>query len=309
MRNRTIGSLRVSEVGLGCNNFGRRLDQRQTTLVVDAALESGIDFFDTADTYGSGDSERFLGKALGDRRLQVAVATKFGYPSAAEGGGGRPEYVKRMLDASLKRLGTDYVDLYQMHKPDPDTPIADTLGALDELVRAGKVREIGCSNVSLEELKEAERETRRSAAAFASVQNEFSLLHRDPEDGVLQECRRSGMSFLPYFPLENGLLTGKYRKGDPAPDGARLATGRKQLLSEENLDLVERLIAFAEARNHTVLELAFGWLLAHEPVASVIAGATRPEQVRANVAAGQAWELTPAEMEEVGELVVVGRES
>ncbi len=309
MKTRTLGSLRVSEVGLGCNNFGRRLDQRGTTLVVNAAVESGIDFFDTADTYGGGDSERFLGKALGERRLQVVVATKFGFPTAAEGGGGRPEYVKRMLHASLKRLGTDYVDLYQMHKPDPDTPIADTLGALDELVRAGKVREIGCSNFSVEQLQDAERETKRGAAAFVSVQNEFSLLHRDPEDSVLPECRRTGMAFLPYFPLENGLLTGKYRRGDPAPEGTRLATGRKQLLSEENFDVVERLAAYAEARNHTVLELAFGWLLAHEPLASVIAGATKAEQVRANAAAGQAWELTPAELEELGDLVVVSRGS
>ncbi len=302
MQTRSIGSLQVSEVGLGCNNFGRRLDAARTADVVDAALAGGINFFDTADIYGGGDSERFLGKALGERRSRVVIATKFGHRTAPEGGGGRPEYLRRMLEASLQRLGTDYVDLYQLHQPDPETPIADTLGALDELVRAGKVREIGCSNFSVAQLHEAERETKRGAAALASVQNEFSLLHPDATD-VLQECRRSGMAFLPYFPLENGLLTGKYRRGEAVPAGTRIANGKQQLLREENLDRVERFVEYAESKGHTLLELAFGWLLAHDRLASVIAGATRPEQVRANAAAGEAWRLTAAEMEEVGGLV------
>jgi aryl-alcohol dehydrogenase-like predicted oxidoreductase len=307
MQTRQLGSLRISEIGLGCNNFGRRIDEQHTADVVDAAIESGINFFDTADIYGGGDSERFLGRALGERRKQVYVATKFGHHSAPGGGGGKPAYVRKMLDASLQRLGTDYVDLYQMHQPDPGTPIAETLSALDDLVREGKVREIGCSNFSVEQLKEAERETRRGAAELVSVQNHLSLLHREAENGVLHECRRSGLMFIPYFPLESGLLTGKYRKNKPVPKGTRLGTGKNSLLSDENLDLVEQLVRYAESKGHTLLELAFGWLLAHDKVASVIAGATRPEQARANAAAGEAWRLTPAEMEEVGKLVEAAR--
>jgi aryl-alcohol dehydrogenase-like predicted oxidoreductase len=288
---RRIGSLDVSVVGLGCNNFGRRLDAGGTAAVVGAAIDAGVNFFDTADIYGEGRSEEYLGRALGARRREVVIATKFGHTSGGPDRGASPAYVRQALEASLKRLGTDYVDLYQLHSPDPRTPIADTLGALDGLVKAGKVREIGCSNFSVEQLREAEGAVRPSAARFVSVQNEYSLFHREPEQGVLAECERQGIAFLPYFPLASGLLTGKYRKGRPAPRGTRLGEGGRYtgLLDEQNLDVVERLIALAESRGHTILELAFAWLLARPVVASVIAGATKPEQVRANVAAAR-WQ-------------------
>jgi aryl-alcohol dehydrogenase-like predicted oxidoreductase len=297
---RTIGSLRVSVVGLGCNNFGPRLDAAGTATVVRAALDAGIDFFDTADLYGEGRSEEYLGRALGARRRDVAIATKFGHERSAFGKGARPDHVRACAEGSLKRLGTDYIDLYQIHQPDPDTPIADTLGAMDELVRAGKVREIGCSNFSVEQLREAERATPKGAARLVSVQNQYSLVDREPEQGVLAECERQGLAFLPYFPLASGLLTGKYRKGRPLPHGGRLtgAARYSDFLSEQNLDLVERLIAFADGKRHALVELAVSWLLAHPVVASVIAGATKPEQVRTNVAAAR-WRLTPEELAEV----------
>jgi aryl-alcohol dehydrogenase-like predicted oxidoreductase len=218
--------------------------------------------------------------------------------------GAHPDYIRRAAEDSLRRLGTDYIDLYQLHRPDPAVPIADTLGALNELVAAGKVREIGCSQFSVEQMREAESAVKRGAARFVSVQNQFSLLHRDPEEGVLEECERTGLAFLPFFPLESGLLTGKVRRGQGAPAGSRLSEDRyaERFLSDARLDVVERLIEFAESRGHTILELAFSWLLAHRPVASVIAGATSPEQVRANAGAA-GWELTPAEMAAVGEIV------
>jgi aryl-alcohol dehydrogenase-like predicted oxidoreductase len=300
---RRIGSLKVSAVGLGCNNFGRRLDADATASVVRAALDAGINFFDTADGYGNGHSEELLGRALGSRRREVIVATKFGHPQSVYGRGARPAHVREAAEGSLRRLGTDYIDLYQLHMPDAETPIADTLGALDGLVRAGKVREIGCSNFSVDQLREAEAAVRRGAARFVSVQNEYSLLHREPEAGVLQECERAGLAFLPWYPLASGLLTGKYRKGQPAPAGSRIGEGGPyaKLLSEPNLDVVEELIRFAESRGHTILELAFAWLLARPVVASVIAGATKPEQVRANVAAA-GWRLTDAELAEVDDI-------
>ena len=302
MQQRSIGSLRVSVVGLGCNNFGWRLDAAKTKVVVDAALDAGITHFDTADLYGEGQSEALLGKALGTRRTNVVVATKFGHERSAFGSGARPEHIRRALDGSLKRLGSDYVDLYYLHQPDPHTPIADTLGALNDAVQAGKVRDIACSNFSVEQLQEAQRAVRPGAARFAAVQNEFSLVHRDPEQGVLAECERQGIAFVPYFPLASGLLSGKYRKGQPVPQG-RLSEGRyADNLSDEKLDLVERLIAFAEGKGHTVLDLAFAWLLAHGTVASVIAGATKVEQARANAGAS-AWELSSSEMAAVAELL------
>ncbi len=303
MDRRTIGSLSVSVVGLGCNNFGGRLDYEGTRAVVDAALDAGVDFFDTADTYGGGDSERFLGRALEGRRERVVLATKFGSEMGPDRKGARPAYVRRAVEASLRRLGTDRIDLYQLHRPDPETPIADTLGALDALVREGKVREIGCSNFTPEGLREAEAAA-GTGARFVSVQSEYSLLHRAPEEGVLQECERLGLAFLPYFPLASGVLTGKYRRGRPAPEGTRLATTPRlgeRFLTESNLDAVERLREFAEARGHTLLELAVGWLLAHGSVASVIAGATKPAQVRSNAEAA-AWRLSEEERAEVAEL-------
>jgi aryl-alcohol dehydrogenase-like predicted oxidoreductase len=304
MDTRRIGSLQVSVVGLGCNNFGARLDAERTAGVVDAALEAGIDFFDTADLYGGGRSEEYLGRALGARRRDVAIVTKFGHERSAFGKGARPGHVRAAIDGSLRRLGTDYVDLYLIHQPDPATPIADTLGALDDLVRAGKVREIGCSNFSVEQLREAERAVRPGAARFVSVQNQYSLIEREPEQGVLAECERQGLGFVPYFPLALGLLTGKYRAGRPLPEGARLTEGGRygEFLSERNLQLVERLIAFAEGRGRTILELAVSWLLARPAVASVIAGATKPEQVRTNAAAA-AWRLTGAELAEIDQIL------
>lgn len=308
MKRRRIGSLEVSVVGLGCNNFGPRLDYEASAAVVHAALDAGIDFFDTADTYGKGASEEFLGRALGPRRDQVLIASKFGMKMDEQRRGARPEYVRQAAEDSLRRLGTDHIDLYQLHTPDPDVPIADTLGALNELVQAGKVREIGCSNFSVEQIDEAEAAAEaRGTARFVGVQNQYSLLHREPERGVLAECERLGIAFIPFFPLASGLLTGKYHKGAPLPTGTRIANTPRyaSLLTDENLDRVEALRRFAASRGHSLLDLAFSWLLAHPVVASVIAGATKPEQVRANVAAAT-WQLGAADLEAVDDLVPVG---
>ena len=300
---RRIGSLDVSVVGLGCNNFGRRLDVKATAKVVKAALDEGINFFDTADVYGGTASEEFLAKALGKRREKVIVATKFGMKVDDNRKGARPEYVKQACEDSLRRLRTDYIDLYQLHTPDKSVPIADTLGALDDLVQEGKVREIGCSNFTADQLHEADAAVQMGCARFVSVQNEYSLLHREPGKGVLAECAALNISFIPYFPLANGLLTGKYRKNQPLPEGSRITDGwHAELLTEENLEKVEQLIAFAESRGHTILELAFSWLLSREMVSSVIAGATSPEQARANANAAE-WDLTEAELEQVNRIV------
>jgi aryl-alcohol dehydrogenase-like predicted oxidoreductase len=299
---RRIGSLDVTVVGLGCNNFGRRLDAAATKRVVHAALDAGIHFFDTADTYAKGQSEEYLRRALGKRRSEIVLATKFGMKMDEQRKGAKPAYLRQALEDSLSRLGTDHVDLYQLHTPDPGVPIADTLGALDDLVRAGKVREIGCSNFSARQLREAEAAVEPGAARFVSVQNEYSLFHREPEREVLAACERQDLAFIPYFPLANGLLTGKYRKGRPLPQGTRLTAGGRDSLSDENLDKVEKLIAFAESRNHTLLELAVSWLLAPPVVASVIAGATSAEQVTSNARAG-GWRLTKEEMAEVDGIV------
>ncbi|HZO88675.1 MAG TPA: aldo/keto reductase [Chthonomonadaceae bacterium] len=303
MQTRRIGSLTVSVIGLGCNNFGGRLDEAGTARVVHAALDAGINFFDTADVYGGTKSEEFLGRALGSRRDEALIATKFGAKIDEARKGASPAYIRQAAEDSLRRLGTDRIDLYQLHTPDPGVPIADTLGALNELVQAGKVREIGCSNFSVEQLREAEKAA-QGGARFVSVQNHYSLLHREPENGVLAECERQGIAFLPYFPLANGLLTGKYRKGQPLPEGTRLTSDGRfaDWLSEANLDRVEALIQFAEARRHTILELAFSWLLTRPTVASVIAGATKPEQVQANVAAAD-WRLSREDLAEIDRLL------
>lgn len=306
METRTLGALGVSVVGLGCNNFGGRLDQERTTRVVHAALELGINFFDTADVYGGTHSEEFLGRALGPRRASVVIATKFGMPIGAERpGGAKPDYLRRALEDSLRRLGTDYIDLYQLHRPDPEVPLAETLGALDELVRAGKVRQLGCSNFSAEQLLEAEAVVAAGAARFVSVQNEYSLLQREPERAVLPECERRGIGFLPYFPLASGLLTGKYAPGKTPVPSARLADPSTPLAgrfrSEENVAVAEALRQFAESRAHSLLELAFSWLLCRPAVVSVIAGATSPEQVQANVAA-TGWRLSADELRGIDRL-------
>jgi aryl-alcohol dehydrogenase-like predicted oxidoreductase len=302
METRKIGSLAVSVVGLGCNNFGMRIDEKRSGEVIGAALDAGVNFFDTADMYANGKSEELVGRFLAGRRRQVFIATKFGNDMPGQGRGARPKYVRRALDASLERLKTDYVDLYQQHVPDPDVPIAETLGALDDLVKAGKVREIGCSNFSVAQLSESENASaaQQGSARFVSVQNEYSLLHREPEDGVLAECERLGLGFLPFFPLVSGLLTGKYRKGQPIPQGTRIAKYERygKLVTVDNLDKVEALIAFAESRGRTLLELAFSWLLAHRVVASVIAGATSADQIRSNATAAD-WRLAPHDLEEI----------
>jgi aryl-alcohol dehydrogenase-like predicted oxidoreductase len=304
MRTRRIGSLEVSVVGLGCNNFGGRLDYDRTEKVVHGALDAGITFFDTADIYGGTKSEEFLGGALGARRGDIVLATKFGMQVDAEHKGAKPAYVRSALDASLRRLQTDHIDLYQLHAPDPETPIADTLGALDECVKAGKVLEIGCSNFTVEQLREAEGAAPEGSAHFVSVQNEFSLLRRRAERDVLPECERAGLAFLPYFPLASGVLTGKYRRGQAPPAGTRLS-GVKQdegPLSQDSLAVVERLTEFAEHRNRTMVELAIAWIAAHGPVASVIAGATSVEQIHANVAAAD-WDLSADERAEIDSLL------
>ena len=303
MNYRNIGSLKVTTIGLGCNNFGWRTDETASAAVVEGALDRGINFFDTADIYDSGKSEEFLGRALGSRRKGVVIATKFGMKMDDLRQGAKPDYVKRAASDSLRRLGTDYIDLYQLHQPDPQTPIADTLGALNDLVREGKVREIGCSNFSSVQLREADSAAAPGAARFVSVQNEYSMLHRDPEQDVLSECERLKLAFLPYFPLANGLLTGKYRPGAALPAGSRGEAGfGPKVFTEKNLAIAESLRRYADAHGHSLLELAFSWLLSRPAVASVIAGATTPEQVRANAAAGN-WRLAPAELEEVDRIL------
>jgi len=288
VRTRTLGPLQVSVVGLGCNNFGRRVDVDGTRAVVDAALEVGVTFFDTAESYGDGRSEAFLGEALRGRRDRVVLATKFG-GSPAEGKGSRDE-IRRALEGSLQRLQTDYVDLYQHHRKDSATPLAETIEALEELVREGKIRAYGTSNYSPAKLEEA---AGLASEAYVSEQSEYSWLERDAEDELLPTCRRLGLGFIPYFPLASGLLTGKYRRGRPAPEGTRLH-GRK--IDAGEYDRTEALEAFAEECGATLLEVAVGDLAAQEPVASVIAGATKPEQVRANAAAG-AWKPSTSDLE------------
>jgi aryl-alcohol dehydrogenase-like predicted oxidoreductase len=286
VQSRRIGSLEVSAVGLGCNNFGGRIDETRTKEVVDAALAAGVTLFDTADIYGGTLSEEFLGRSLGERRRQVAIATKFGGRIDDEHpGGGRPEYVRAAAEDSLRRLGTDHIDLYQLHFPDSDTPLDDTIGAMAELVRQGKVRELGVSNFSSEQLREAQAAAERAGVTLASVQNQYSVLHREPEAGVLEECERAGIALLPYFPLASGLLTGKYKVGEPPPPGTRLAGRQGRAVPEDKLAKVVELERLAEEHGHSVLDLAISWLLTRSAVASVIAGATRPEQVRANTEA------------------------
>ena len=303
MERRAIGTLEVSTVGLGCNNFGWRIDEAASRAVVAAALDAGITFFDTAELYGGGSSEEFLGRALGVRRRDVVVATKFGHRSGHPARGGHPHNVRRAAHESLRRLRTDYIDLFQLHTPDPDVPIAETLGALGDLVVDGTVREVGCSNFSRAQLADADAAVTPHATRFASVQNEFSLLAR-AEAPLVDACAREARAFLPYYPLASGMLTGKYRSGAPAPAGTRITDGGRYapLLDERNLGLVEEFATFAEQRGAGLLDLAFAWLLSHPAVASVIAGATTPHQVSANAAAG-AWALSPDERARVDQIL------
>jgi aryl-alcohol dehydrogenase-like predicted oxidoreductase len=303
---RQLGALTVSVAGLGCNNFGGRIDEAETKAVVAAALDAGVTFFDTADLYGGGGaSEELLGRALGGRRDEAVITTKFGMLTPPDGlSGGSPRWVARAADDSLRRLDTDRIDLYLIHQPDPDTPIGDTLAAMTALVDVGKVREIGCSNFSGDQLGEAATAAReRGLRPFATVQNDYSLLQREPERDVVPACERLGMTLTPYFPLASGLLTGKYRRGEAPPAGTRLSsmpTDRvDRFLGGRRMDLVERLTEFAERHDHTLPELALSWLAGNPLVPSVIAGATRPEQVRSNAAATTVWALTADERAEV----------
>ncbi len=290
--------LRVSRVGLGCNNFGTRVELEETRAVVEAALDAGITFFDTAEVYGGGGgSERMLGEILEGRRDAVALATKFGWaPGRGSGAAGDPHAA---LAGSLERLRTDYVDLYYLHQPDADTPIGETLQALDELVRAGKVRAIGCSNFSKEQLEEADRVAHElGTARFTVLQNEYSLLERADDADVLPLCRQLGIGYVPYFPLASGLLTGKYRRGEPAPEGSRLF-GRD--IPDERMARAEALARFADEHGHTALELAMSALASTPGITSIIAGATKPEQARANAAA-TGWALDEMDLAALAEI-------
>lgn len=304
-RNLGRSGLRVSLVGLGCNNFGGRIDLEATRKVVDAAIEHGITLFDTADIYGErGGSETALGEVLGARRKQIVLASKFGMEMDAEGikKGGSRRYIMNAVEDSLRRLRTDWLDLYQIHRFDPLTPIEETLRALDDLTRQGKVRYIGCSNFAPWQMADAAWAARDlGVPGFASCQDEYSLLVRGAEKELIPAARHYGMGLLPYFPLANGALTGKYRRGAAMPEGARLTKlpqRAEQIFSDENWERIEKLAAFCEARGRTLVELAFSWLAAQPVVSSVIAGATRPEQIAANVKAAD-WALTLEELAEI----------
>jgi len=304
LRNLGRSGLRVSAVGLGCNNFGGRIGLEESRAVVHAALDAGITLFDTADAYGErGGSETALGEILGPRRKDIVLATKFALPmDDAEQKGASRRYIVAAVEASLRRLRTDWIDLYQQHRPDPLTPIEETLRALDDLTRAGKIRYAGCSNLPAWQVVEAAWTARHlNLSGFVSCQDELSLLVRGAEADLMPAMRGYGLGLLPYFPLASGLLTGKYQRNQPMPADARLTKTQRladRYLTEANWTAAERLGDFAEARGHTLLEMAFSWLLSRPPVSSVIAGATKPEQIRANVAAG-GWVLTADELAEV----------
>lgn len=302
-RNLGRSGLRVSLVGLGCNNFGRRCDLEATTAVVNQAIEMGVNLFDTADVYGPlGMSEEFLGKALGNRRQDIVLASKFGMKMGDGKQGASRRYIMRAVEDSLRRLGTDYLDLYQVHTPDARTPIDETLRALDDLVRQGKVRYIGHSNFAGWQAAEAHFVAEREhLAPFISAQNEYSLLERSVEKELVPACAAYGVGILPFFPLASGFLTGKYRRGEPIPEGTRfamMAPLADRTMTHRNWDMLERYDTFARERGHGMLDLAMGWLASQPLVASVIAGATKPAQVEANVKAGD-WRLTAEEMAEV----------
>jgi aryl-alcohol dehydrogenase-like predicted oxidoreductase len=307
MEQRKLGASgpHVSVVGLGCNNFGSRIDLEATRQVVHRALDLGITLFDTADRYGNfGESEKFLGQILGKRRKRIVLATKFGGAMSADEKpmGASRRYILSAVEASLRRLRTDWIDLYQLHFPDPHTPIEETVRALDDLIRQGKVRYIGCSNLPAWQVADAVWTARHfGLRPFVCCQDEYSLLARDAERELIPAMQAFGLGLLPYFPLASGLLTGKYRRGQPLPPGTRLAAWKRlgdRYLTEENWQTIERLEDFCRKRNRTLLELAFSWLAAQPTVAGIIAGATRPEQVEQNVHA-VGWSLTPEDMAEI----------
>jgi aryl-alcohol dehydrogenase-like predicted oxidoreductase len=308
LRNLGRSGLRVSAVGLGCNNFGVRLDEVASRKVIHKALDAGITLFDTADTYGGrGGSESILGKALGARRKTIVLETKFAMAMDDQGvhKGASRRYVMAAIEASLRRLKTDWIDLYQIHVADPLTPIEETLRALDDLVRQGKVRYVGCSNFAAWQVVEAQWTARHLGLnGFVSCQDEYSMLVRGPEAELIPAMTAHGLGLLPYFPLASGLLTGKYRQGKPMPKGARITKDPRYgetYMTDANWRIIESLRGFANSRGLTMVELAIGWLLACEPVASVIAGATRPGQIVANVRAGDV-KLTPDDMAEIDRL-------
>lgn len=299
-----ICDLEVSAVGLGCNNFGRRLGAGQSAVVIDAAIDAGITFFDTAEAYGNGQSEDYIGRALGARRAQVQIATKFALYGRADAA-----RVTSALEASLRRLRTDYVDLYQVHRPDTATPIEETLGALDRLVRAGKVRWIGCSNFSADQLRAAhEVSDDRNLARFVTAQDPYSVLDRGIEADLLPTCERAGVGLLPYYPLANGLLSGKYRRGVKAPSGTRLGDGgslggRHQGLNDATFDIIEPLERIARERGYELLDLAISWLAGRNGVSSVIAGARTAEQAIRNARAAD-WAMTDADLAAIEDVLV-----
>ncbi|MFZ0380374.1 MAG: aldo/keto reductase [Solirubrobacteraceae bacterium] len=303
LETRSLGVLgpEVTVIGLGCNNFGRRVDLEGTRAVVDAALEEGVTFFDTSNTYGDphGRSEEFLGEVLEGRRDQVLLATKFGMDMGdGLGPRGSREYILQAIEASLRRLRTSVIDYYWYHQPDGVTPIAETLETLDGLVQAGAVRYIGASNFSAEQIEEADAVARdRGCARFTAIQNNYSLVHREAEREVLPTCERLGIGFVPFFPLASGLLTGKYRRGEPAPVGTRLA-GREQVATDEQFAVVEAIARFAADRGVSMTDVAIGALLAQPAVSTVIAGATKPDQVRTNAAAGR-WRPEAGDLDEL----------
>ncbi|MCH7626030.1 MAG: aldo/keto reductase [Chloroflexi bacterium] len=293
--------LQVSAIGLGTNNFGRQLDAKATEVVINHALDMGINMIDTANSYSGGRSEEFIGRALKGKRHKAIIATKVS-SRVGEGpnmGGNSRQHILAEVENSLRRLGTDYIDLYQIHWWDPDTPVEETLKVLSDLISQGKVRYIGCSNFKAWQLCEAVWTARASGlASFASVQPRYSMMDREVESELTPFCESYGVGILPYYPLANGFLTGKYVRGQTAPEGTRLADNDRGMFTEENFDVLERLDSFCAERDHTVLELAFAWLLANPNVSSVIAGATRAEQVVGNAKAG-GWSLTEEEYDEV----------
>jgi aryl-alcohol dehydrogenase-like predicted oxidoreductase len=304
-RNLGRSGLRVSLVGLGCNNFGGRIDFESARKVIDKAIDSGITLFDTADVYGNrGGSEEVMGQLLGDRRKQIVLATKFGMVMDEAGikKGGSRRYIIEAIEASLKRLKTDWIDLYQIHRFDPLTPIDETLRTLEDLISQGKVRYIGCSNFASWQVGDAAWTAKTlGTERFVSCQDEYSLMVRGAEKELIPAAMHYNMGLLPYFPLANGLLTGKYKRNAPLPEGARMtkeSARATEVLTEANWEKTEKLTAFCEARGKTLIELAFSWLAAQPVVSSVIAGATKPEQVEANVKAAE-WALTAEELAEI----------
>ncbi|MEE8406434.1 MAG: aldo/keto reductase [Acidimicrobiia bacterium] len=301
MRMAKLGNLNVSAIGLGCNNFGRALDAQGSAVVVNAALDAGVNYFDTASNYGEGQSESFLGAGLGSRRNDAVIGTKFGVAvKALEGSGGAsPEYVRKATERSLQELNTDYIDLLMIHFPYPETPIEDTLEAMGALVDEGKVRQIGCSNFDPAQLTEAlDVSAENALARFVGNQVQYSMLHREPEtSGLDQVCLDRGVGLLPFYPLGNGLLTGKTRRGEP-PKGRLQMDRYQKFLTEENFDLVEGVEAFARARDLSMVQVALGWLLAQEAVPSVTPGATTAEQVASNALAAD-WAPSSGDLAEL----------